>query len=619
MGDVATHFNVTSFVRDQLMKELPSNTLEPRDYTYLELGNFLTDMSQFRDPVAYHKARKAVSNEIEKKNSGILAQAYLSLHLKHWASEVFGSNESKKRHGALAEFFEHVICAFTHMAMADDGIASWDSDIANNVFPNLVPLSPGEIDRVFKQAFTQYWPHEHLDFPPVDNLKNHQKKRIFRSSKRKILKYLEWDIQFLSEEFSKLELKLLGTLQSRVPVQERHDLLVQLGNLLHPIEDFFFHSNFVDVRQWQYVKRRSRHLDAQTSDGRHQLAKMGLTGTGLEEDSVLLRRLLYRRLRYPDYIDKTTPSDKTSQAAADFIYTGGFGEADIFHTIGSALEKFEQGLEAIGQKATFANHPIILFRLLSSQRARKEMLDKNDLERHVETHKKQLTGDQIHQEIRRLRKDGKLSKRAEEQLLKAFDLDKFVENRWEPLPGIGGLLIAILGKLEEERQKSERGQRKLNRSEESIINEASDNSVSAEVIGSHSLMSKDSSDKDPLRHDAEVMARHASASLALLLMKRVISNKNPMVGLDWDVLIRFYLKFPGSARRYATVPWDEELRLNLRLSSSDKEFLQPNVTSLKSQSNFSLLGPQLQPKKLKARRDGHTRQELERYYRAFED
>lgn len=58
MGDIGTHAEISNFVIDQVRRAVPDTDIPRADYSFLELGNFLTDVSQFRDPPAYHRARE---------------------------------------------------------------------------------------------------------------------------------------------------------------------------------------------------------------------------------------------------------------------------------------------------------------------------------------------------------------------------------------------------------------------------------------------------------------------------------------------------------------------------------------------------------------------------------
>jgi len=61
MGDISRHRDIFLFTRQALSPQLLSGArLTAGDLTYLELGNYLTDVSQFRDPVTYIFAKQRV-------------------------------------------------------------------------------------------------------------------------------------------------------------------------------------------------------------------------------------------------------------------------------------------------------------------------------------------------------------------------------------------------------------------------------------------------------------------------------------------------------------------------------------------------------------------------------
>ena len=65
MGDIARHRDIFLFTRDTIPPHLLRNSrLDPADLTYLELGNFLTDVSQFRDPVSFIFAKQRVWRDV---------------------------------------------------------------------------------------------------------------------------------------------------------------------------------------------------------------------------------------------------------------------------------------------------------------------------------------------------------------------------------------------------------------------------------------------------------------------------------------------------------------------------------------------------------------------------
>ena len=90
-----------------------------------------------------------------------------------------------------------------------------------------------------------------------------------------------------------------------------------------------------------------------------------------------------------------------------------------------------------------------------------------------------------------------------------------------------------------------------------MYDQASTNGCSIEAVGTHSLMSKDSRDKEPMRPEAVAFAKHASASVAKLLLDRVYSATPLSEGLDWDTLLRFYVR--GAPTAPLSGPWETEL------------------------------------------------------------
>ena len=149
--------------------------------------------------------------------------------------------------------------------------------------------------------------------------------------------------------------------------------------------------------------------------------------------------------------------------------------------------------------------------------------------------------------------------------------------------------------------------------EQSITIERTNNDASAENIGTHSLMSKDSDSKKPFRGDAVVLAKRASASVATVLAARIKDRRRPLdQGIDWLVVLPFFLRFPkaGSLR------WKEELLTGLRESRDG--FKQPDVDAVREQPPVPFLGPTRDPKLLARQRAGKLGEELRATYRSFE-
>src|SRR4051812_30613353 len=101
MGDITTHYELSRPVIRELRSVTGAGYIPDADYSYLQLGNFITDVAQFRDPVAFHDARAKARKEA-KKAAGLLLP--LAGDVDGWANGMFGRASLGPRHGALPEF-----------------------------------------------------------------------------------------------------------------------------------------------------------------------------------------------------------------------------------------------------------------------------------------------------------------------------------------------------------------------------------------------------------------------------------------------------------------------------------------------------------------------------------
>jgi hypothetical protein len=629
MGDIASHGQVTTHVVEQMKKVAAPGMIPEADYSYLELGNFITDVAQFRDPVAWHKARERVRDEARAAAGAGTAV----VPVDRWANDMFGVASRGARHGRVPEFLRVIAYAFTHHVFDPDGLSEQAKKAKKAPFgPGLPaalvpphPIEPAEVERVLAARFDQYWPHDHVDFPPMKYGPRHQQEQLFKPYKTGLITFLEGYLQYLSEELSKLEFEWVQARQTTVGEQLLRDFLVRLGNLLHAVEDLFFHSNLAEVRQWQVLRRKFRQVDPATDEGRKLLFKKGLYGTALNQTSVRLRRILFRRLRYPVFVPDGSPQEpwelsrRTSEDGTELLFTGGFGETDVYHTLGGALEAIEELASMFAGQHDPAKSHLVLVRLTFNEYARRAVRgDEKELEKLREEHAKQLGNDEYPKSIDALRQQGNLSKGAAERLKQAFQLDRREQERGGPiksmfLPGPGGFLINLLEQLQTERTNADLLADMFDGKPASITDDRSQNGASTENVGTHSLLSKDSPSKQPFRADAVALAAHASAGVATTLVRR-LENPVPVAqGIDWDAVLRFYVRFP----KHPSGRWEEQLITMLRQAGPN--FKQPDVDDLAEQPTFPLLGPPGGAQaKLEQRRAGKLRARFEEYYRSFE-
>lgn len=623
MGDVPTHAQITAHVVRQVQKFVSASSIPPDDYTFLELGNYLTDVCQFRDPPSYHHARedaRALAREQAGKAAGFAG-------VDEWANEIFGVKRGPK-HGALPQFFRILLYGFTHEIFDTDGLPTLGPRMGLSADPDqVIPakgLPPSDVDRILGRQFTQYYPHEHLDDLPV-TAPQQRSDRMFQARPSGLIGYLEWYLAYVSEELSRLEADWVTKRANGLTDEQRRDLLARLGHLLHAVEDHFFHSNSVEVHQWQFLTgvRALKRFDPGTPEGRAELFARGLLLTTLDQNSVGLRRALQRRLRFAVF-DRGVLSKKTSADGIPLLFTGAFGPTDISHTLGGALEALEEKLDQVqqwpppsGPGGPLGQDPrksrLVLIRLLFSQEARRAMVAGDQVAAMRTQHATQLINGAYPPEIQAQRDQGRLCQHAAEAFRVAFEFDLEIQQKYGQLPGPGGALITLLGRVQAERDRSAAKARDLDQDVKTIMDPASDNGASAENVGTHSLMSKDSTTKQPLREDALALAMHASASIATMLLRRVYSPTPLNQGIDWEAVLRFFIRYP----KHPSQRWEEQLIIAVR--NSGGRFQQPDVDKIADQPRFPLLGVRgAGAETLKQRRNGDTRAKLEGYYQGQE-
>jgi hypothetical protein len=616
MGDIGTHAEISRFVIEQANKVLPEDTIPEADFAFLELGNFLTDVSQFRDPPSYHRARKQARDKVALKVGSRTLASLLSpiLGTSDWVTAVFG-RKSGPQHGALPEMLRLLMSATTHVVFDDDALPQAGSLVArtSRKGPSVLlehGIPPEDVDHVLDTNYTQYFPHEHLDATPLPGQVASLDRPEFAIGPRHLPAYLEEDLRFLSEQLTWLEASWRRALVRRpnpMSDKERQFALVTLGHLLHAVEDYFFHSNLPEAHAWAAASAEM----ADDDPSRDELLTAALKGTKGGSTSRELRRVLNRRLRYPVYDAPDELSDTTSQDATDFIYTGGFGPTDVWHTLGGALEALEAQLKLLLPAYDPSKASLVLFRMLLSQKARAAMVANKTLDAESAEHLKQLRDGDYHARINKLKDSGKregvpVCEHAIAAMLEAFDLDLRVSNKYTgehvPFPGPGALLIAMMHDMEAAREDSADEKKKLNSRSTSVDGLASDNHCSEENIGTHTLMSKDTKTKDPLRVEAVALAKHASASIAVRFLSSV-TRPDPAdnEAVDWDAELQFFIR--------GVVPdgWETEL---MKLVRQDN-FHQPDIRRLKKQPRHGW-------KPLKAPRTLTATAKLEAYYRSLE-
>ncbi|MCI0693838.1 hypothetical protein L0337_17755 [candidate division KSB1 bacterium] len=145
-------------------------------------------------------------------------------------------------------------------------------------------LSFENYKEIFEQRFTQYYPHEHLDRPPILPFTNpilwssevSSKKRnsfAIRSKSPDLYSYLRDDIEMVAATLAELDKDWAKQTFDEGTRINDDDLewnlnLAKLGFALHAVEDFFAHSNFTELAvhrfKGEFLPKDYQILDSQT-------------------------------------------------------------------------------------------------------------------------------------------------------------------------------------------------------------------------------------------------------------------------------------------------------------------------------------------------------------------
>jgi len=162
--------------------------------------------------------------------------------------------------------------------------------------------------------------------------------------------------------------------------EDRETVLTRFGHASHAMEDFFFHSNFLEQAWKQTAQQLPSVTEGNSSDDDddddHEESG--------PRDPVREERRYYRRLRCP--VGKGDDLSTTESKPIDQVFTGFFGGKDVFHTFVDGLKGLKKHLQD--------KHPLIIDILSSSKAAPKEGESQKDRDKRHETelaeHKKRV-------------------------------------------------------------------------------------------------------------------------------------------------------------------------------------------------------------------------------------
>ncbi len=330
-----------------------------------------------------------------------------------------------------------------------------------------------------------------------------------KTSGRKVLKYLDEQIVYVAELLTVIEqewTKLVRQGDSADNKRARNRLLTRYGHASHAAEDFYFHSNFIEIA-WS---RLNRPLPSFESDTQSQ-------------------RIFYRRKRAPAAEKGSMSTTKSFEAGS--ICTGAFGSEDINHTLMDAIENLADDMDKL---PTQFQGPLSN---LTDESKRRKLRDKGERGKFLDEYRKNAKNADTW--IEASVAAGKLHRKSADALKEAFKIDNRVFDAYggilfkvpETIRSPFAFLVELLVLADIAHEQSEAQSAALNKKK--LIEDARTvNGASAENIGCHSLLAKDSPKKKPLRRPAINVGTRLATYIAELMVRQVNRGKTAAAKFD---------------------------------------------------------------------------------------
>lgn len=354
----------------------------------MELGNWLTDVSQTVDRVAYQDVHEKVGKGVHAAGSSIRTFGRsiqgifqrLQYVAPSWIDPLLQTAEDELRvlRGDIEKAEERLLN--TIQAAFEDGGRLENAFRAAfgfvGFFKHAYPLDgtgryridPDCYFHVFEKRFTEYLPHEHLDrAEQIAFRQNPKNSKLATKTERGLYEYLRRDMKAAAGLFALLdggpknmpadghswaEATFSPTLSEFYDESGKHQVsdqdpawnlnLAMLGHALHGVEDFFGHSTFVEhasraLPEWYC--RAERWEDAHVGPDR-TAGEWNLKGP-----HVLERRLKKWKQGFDDNTEDWRKLDPDQD-----IVTGYFDFNDTFISLTHALDElFERPSETVGK------------------------------------------------------------------------------------------------------------------------------------------------------------------------------------------------------------------------------------------------------------------------------
>jgi hypothetical protein len=178
-----------------------------------------------------------------------------------------------------------------------------------------------------------------------------------------------------------------------------------------------------------------------------------------------------------------------------------------------------------------------------------------ELTKQLERHKKALkraknddgvTENNYERAIRYLFECGFLNATGRKALETAIEIDRKSQQLLEGAPGCGGFLMQFSLELQRALDEGDAATAELNKNDRSMFDQASDNGAFNEIVGSHSLMSKDTLRSPPFFDEARVLASVASSSVFHIMLQQV-STPGGGRRMPWQAILHHFIRYPPSS------------------------------------------------------------------------
>jgi hypothetical protein len=551
MGDVQTHAEIARSVVPLLgTPEAP----------IFEVGNWLTDVSQFRDPFAHIGGKPRIYIEMLNHFAGIPRFANLGdvfLGMDDYLDELCGvagtgrvigtrpgADPAKDRpdDGMLARWFRAILVLIT---------CNPERLAPLKLQPGLTTFSKAELKAVFDARFTQYFPHEHVDFPPFPpNLPQRGTREPSTvtadgqagSPVRQLHDYTEKQLVYLGDLLTRIERDWAHP--TGVDPARRRELVAEFGHASHAIEDWFFHSNFVETC-WKIAHPADPAPHAVLPPAPPE----DVENLGPAPTENTFQRRYHRRLRSPRFKGSSDTLDPDASDPVALLFTGSYGSNDLFFSLIDALG------HVIGTRPTVTDlHTEILLQLHlalfgTEQEQEKALKDWLDL----------CTSGKLVTAARVAVAAHKIEQFEADAIIEISQIEKHLAETYSVIGlGVLGLVQQMFAKGRATVKTSlERGAEIDVDPAHQVADDRSDNGSPGENLGSHSLLCKDSVRKEPLREATLRLARYTATYVARTMASRMPANNptNPDQFVDWLELLRYFITHPAQAAGGAGTEW----------------------------------------------------------------